>query len=158
MIYDSYSDQDIPIQVIIESLNIIIGSGTMTIAGQNIDSSTHKEFNFYNCNNDLQGDLNGLDQLLSKGGHKEEAKELESMAEDLEQAEQCKSKEEVKKKGIANKLKRLAEDLGNEDSKLHKTVKGIKHGISIAQDIAKGYNDIAQWAGLPQVPKPFLKK
>jgi len=64
----------------------------------------------------------------------------------------------VKKKGIAGRLQRLVEDLEDEDSKLHKTVKGIKHGIGIAQDIAKGYNDIAQWAGLPQVPKPFLKK
>ncbi len=48
-------------------------------------------------------------------------------------------------------------DLEAKNSKLHKTVKGIKNGVSIAQDIAKGYNDIAQWAGLPQVPKPFWK-
>jgi len=41
---------------------------------------------------------------------------------------------------------------------LHKIVKGIKNGIGIAQDIAEGYNSIAQWAGLPQVSKPFLKK
>ena len=49
-------------------------------------------------------------------------------------------------------------DLDDENSNLHKTVKGIKRGVSIAQDIAQGYNDIAQWCGLPQVPKPFLKK
>jgi len=52
----------------------------------------------------------------------------------------------------------LTEALGDEKSGLHKTVKGIKNGITIAQDIARGYNDIAQWAGLPQVPTPFLKK
>jgi len=34
----------------------------------------------------------------------------------------------------------------------------IKYGVGLAQDIAKGYNDIAQWLGLPQVMKPFLKK
>jgi hypothetical protein len=50
------------------------------------------------------------------------------------------------------------DDLGDEDSTLHKTVKGIKSGIGIAQDIAKAYNDIGQWLGMPQVPKPFLKK
>ena len=34
--------------------------------------------------------------------------------------------------------------------------KGIKNGIRITQDIAKGYNEIAQWVGLLQVPKPLL--
>lgn len=83
---------------------------------------------------------------------------LANTAKALEQVENSKNKTEVKKKGIANRLKRIVEALENKDSMLHKTVKGIKNGIGIAQDIAKGYNDIAQWAGLPQVPKPFLKK
>ncbi len=122
------------------------------------DNSRHTTFNFYNCNIGLQGNLNELAQLLIEGGNKEEAEELENVAKALEQAEKYKSKEEVKKKGTHNRLRRLIQDLGDKASKLHKTVKGIKDGISIAQDIAQGYNDIAQWAGLPQVPKPFLKK
>jgi len=44
-----------------------------------------------------------------------------------------------------SQLKRIVSDLGDEDSKLYKTVKGIKHGINIAQDIVKGCNDIVQW-------------
>ena len=87
-----------------------------------------------------------------------EAEELKDAVGLLEEAENCKTKEEVKKNGIARSLQQLAEKLGDEDSKLHKTVEGIKNGIGIAQDIAKGYNDVAQWLGLPQVPKPFLKK
>jgi len=130
------------------------GSGSQFIH----DESTHTAFNFYNCNIGLQSNLNDLAQLLTEGGNKEEAKELENAAKALEQVENSKSKAEVKKKGIANRLKRLVEALEDKDSRLHKTVKGIKNGISIAQDIGKGYNDLAQWAGLPQVPKPFLKK
>jgi hypothetical protein len=53
-------------------------------------------------------------------------------------------------------LQRLVENLGDKDSKLGKTVKGIENGIKITQDIAKRYNKIAEWVGLPQVPKPFL--
>jgi hypothetical protein len=64
---------------------------------------------------------------------------------------------EIKKKGIANRLRRLVNDLEDKDSNLHKTVKGIKNGVGIAQDIAKGYNAIAQWVGMPQVPQPLLK-
>lgn len=146
-VFDSYSNQYIPIQVIVESLNINLGYGTMTIAGRDIDKSTHNSSYFYNCNIGLQGNLNELARLLSKGGNKEEAKELEDASKALEQIEGFKSKVEVKKKGVLNSLKYLVADLTNEDSKLHKIVKGIKNGITIAQDIAIAYNDIAQWAG-----------
>ena len=52
---------------------------------------------------------------------------------------------------------RIAKDLGDEDSTLYKTVEGLKRGVDIAQDFAAEYNKVAQWLGLPQVPKPFLK-
>ena len=95
----------------------------------------------------MQGSLNELAQLLSEGGNKEEAQKLENVARILEHVEKSTSKEEVKKKGILNRLKRLAEDLGDEDSKLYKTIKGIKSGLSIAKDIIKAYNEIAKWVG-----------
>nr|NIR68332.1 hypothetical protein [candidate division KSB1 bacterium]NIU24606.1 hypothetical protein [candidate division KSB1 bacterium]NIU91543.1 hypothetical protein [candidate division KSB1 bacterium]NIV91211.1 hypothetical protein [candidate division KSB1 bacterium]NIW18472.1 hypothetical protein [candidate division KSB1 bacterium] len=102
-------------------------------------------FNFYNCNIGLQGNLNELAQLLKEKGNQQEAKELENAAKALEQVENCKRPEEVKKKGIANRLKRLVEDLEDEDSNLYKTVNGIKNGISIAQEIVKGYQHFAKW-------------
>ena len=104
---------------------------------------SHKQtFNFKDCNVELQGDLNDLAASLQAKGNNEEAKELQGAAQLLEKAEACTSPEEVKKKGIAKRFKRLIEDLNNEDSNLHKAVKGVKKGVSIAQDIAKGYNDI----------------
>jgi hypothetical protein len=66
--------------------------------------------------------------------------------------------EEVKKKGIATGFQQFAKKLGDENSSLYKTIKGIVTGIGIAQDIAKGYNSIAQWLALPQIPNLFLKK
>ncbi len=137
----------------IKTDNLIIGGQENQIL---MDHSTHTTFNFYDCNIGLQGDLNELAQLLIETGKKQEAKELENVAKALEQLEQCKSKDEVKKKGLANRLRRLVENLGDKDSKLGKTVKGIENGIKITQDIAKRYNQIAEWVGFPQVPKPFL--
>ncbi|MEK7286376.1 MAG: hypothetical protein AAB035_03650 [Nitrospirota bacterium] len=102
--------------------------------------------------------MNELGQLLKEVGHEEEAKELANAAKGLEEVKREEDPESVRKKGVANRLRRLASNLGDENSPLHKYVKGIKNGIGIAQDIAEGYNDIAQWVGLPQVPKPFLKK
>ena len=33
-----------------------------------------------------------------------------------------------------------------------------KDGVGIAQKLARHYNGIAQWCGLPVVPEPFLGK
>jgi len=122
------------------------------------DQSVHNTFNFQNCSISLQGNLNELAGIVERKGDKESANDLKYAKELLEQSELYKTQDEVKKKGLVNGLKRIVQDLGDEGSNLHKSIDGVKQGVSIAQDIAKGYNDIAQWLGLPQVPKPFLKK
>lgn len=91
--------------------------------------------------------MNDLAQLLTESDNKQEAKELESAAKALEQVENSKNKDEVKKKGIANRIKRLVEALEDKNSMLHKAVRGIKNGIGIAQEIVKRYNEIAGWLG-----------
>ncbi len=156
--YEHLTKQMIDLNRTLQIFNI--SSENLMIGGQDnqilIDNST--SFNFHQCNIGLQGSLNDLSGLLSENGNQSEAKELKNVANILKEAKQLENKEEIQESGVANRLKRFVDDLGDEKSKLHKTIKGIKHGVSIAQDIAKGYNNIAQWVGLPQVPKPFLKK
>jgi GTPase SAR1 family protein len=156
--YDYNRGRDIYLNVTVNHYNI--NSHYAIVGDENhLTSGSHNmTFNFHNCNISLQGHLNELGMLLSEEGKEQEAKALVSAASALEQAEACKSPEELQRKGIANRLKRLVEDLGDDKSSLGKAVKGIEHGVGIAQDIAKGYNNIAQWMGLPQVPAPFLKK
>jgi GTPase SAR1 family protein len=160
LFYEDITRQHIDLHYVVKNYNIA-AENLMLDGYENqfiADKSIHNTFNFHECNIGLQGSLNDLAQLLVEGNHKEEAKELQNAAKTLELAEQCKTQEEVQKKGFAGRLKRIAEELADENSKLHKSVKGIKNAVSIAQDIAKGYNDIAQWVGWPQVPRPFLKK
>jgi GTPase SAR1 family protein len=157
--YEDITRQNIPMAHTVNIYNIKAenlmqgGTGNYFLNDQSVTT-----FNFYDCNIGLQSNLNDLAQLLKENGNTEEAKELENTSKALEQIEQCENKDEVKKKGIANRLKRIIDEFSDEKSTLNKTVKGIKNGISIAQAIGKGYNDIAQWVGLPQVPKPFLGK
>ena len=145
--YDDSSGRDLPIQPVVKIYNITAENLIMDGQGNRIES-VRNTFNFRNCNINLQGNLNDLASSLKNNGEIEEAKALEDAANALSEAEQCKTPEEVKKKGIVSKLKRIVEDLGNEKSELHKAVKRIKYGIEVAQKIAKGYNDIAQWVGL----------
>lgn len=130
-------------------------NGTVIIESSDFNINN---FNFYNCNIGLQGSLNELAQLFKERGKQEEAEELSNAATILEHVEQCKTPEELKKKGTLNRIRRVIDELGDENSSLHSAVKKVKNGISVVQDIAGYYNDIAQWVGLPQVPKPFLKK
>jgi len=134
--------------------NVFIGSSGITL----IDNSVTNNFNFHNCTIGLQGNLNDLSQLLQEKENIEEAEELTNTASLLEKVEQCKTPEEVKKTGILSRISRMMNEFNDENSSFHSAIKKVKNGISIAQDIAKTYNDIAQWAGLPQVPTPFLKK
>jgi hypothetical protein len=106
----------------------------------------------------LQGNLNELAQLLSEAGHTDDAKELEKTAKALEKLEQYTSPDEVKKTGAMSRLRRLLDDLGDDKSGVGKTIKGVKGAVNVVQDIAKGYNRVAEWAALPQVPNVFLKK
>ena len=156
--YDDYSNRDLPMGGVVKIYQITAENVITESQGARIDKSVRNTFNFHNCNFELRENLNDLARSLKSKGELEDAKELEDVVMVLTDAKECKTPEEIKGKGIVNKLKRIVMDLGDENSNLHKTVKGIKYGVSIAQDIAQGYNDIAQWCGLPQVPKPFLRR
>ena len=153
--YDDESNQHFSLKEPAVQYKIDANTVLLNSPVENLNQNT---FNFHDCKIELQGSLNELAGKLSKKGKEEAAEELIEAAEILDKVKEDTSKEEVRKKGFINRLKRIVKDLGDEGSDLHKTVSGIRHGVSIAQDIAAEYNKIAQWLALPQVPKPFLKK
>jgi GTPase SAR1 family protein len=155
----------------IEQLIIINDpSGNLQFGKKSImdDHSITNNFNFHNCAINLQGDLNTLARSLRTGKQEpdDDAQELLLAAEEIEQVQKLtpktgdeipdEIKTEVKRKGLLKRLKDICDDLNDENSTLHKKASKIKRGIETAQKIAKQYNDIAQWFGLPQVPRPFL--
>ncbi|MFE4076980.1 COR domain-containing protein [Peribacillus sp. YIM B13477] len=105
---------------------------------------------------ELQGAVNDLrDEVQSKAP--ELGEELDKLEKGVNKLITAKSKEEIIQSGFLRKFNRFMDEVENPDTLLGKTVKNIKGGISITQDIADQYNKIAQWFGLPVVPKPFLK-
>ncbi len=160
MYYDEITDQDIDLRKEKDKYNIpegIINYGTMNIGNRDVRIEENN-FNFTDCNFNVQGSLNELAYSLQSINKREEANELKDAADALQKIENIQDKTEVKRSGLTNKLRRVVEAFEDKKSTLSKTVQGVKNGISIAQDIAEGYNKIAQWCALPQVPTPFLKK
>jgi len=153
--YNDVTNQNLPLQPVINIYQIQVSGNQPVIIGGQDNRLTQNIFNFKDCNLELQGELTELSRKLQRKGLEEDAIELAEAVEILEEVKDA-DKEEVKKKGIAKKLRRIVEDLGDDKSTLGKTIKGMKHGVEIAQDIGKQYNKIAQWLGMPQVPGLFL--
>ena len=86
-------------------------------------------------------------RLLRKKGNQEEAEEFEDAVDALKEAENCKTPDEVKRKGIFNRLKRIARDLGDPDSKLGKKVAGMANIGEIAGNLTGSISALAQWLG-----------
>lgn len=106
---------------------------------------------------ELQGNINDLkDEVVCE--NPELSKELDKLEKGMERLNEAATKEEVVKSGALNKVKRFLLDVQNEESELGKVIKGLKYGVGIVQEIGEKYNSIAQWCGLPVVPKVFLKK
>ncbi|NMI06740.1 GTP-binding protein [Paenibacillus sp. SZ31] len=105
----------------------------------------------------LQGDLLDMKEEVT-AKEPELANEFDKLEKGITQLNSAMSKEEIIRSGGLKKFNRFMQEVQDEESLLGKTIKNIKYGTSIAQDIADKYNSIAEWCGLPVVPKLFLNK
>ncbi len=126
---------------------------------QNVQQTNTSTFNFDLHFSSLLGSLNELQEELEAVAP-EQTKEIAELRERLKKLEGTKEEDKAKAKESTalSKTRRLLESVNDTSTALGKTVEKIKGGVGIAQDLAKHYNKIADWCGLPQVPSIFLKK
>ena len=105
--------------------------------------------------NELQGLLNELKDEIGSNieGYENDFKKV---YDNLGKVATTKDKDEIIKSGLLNRVKRLIDECSNADSTLGKFVAGTKYGYAVLADIAIKYNSIAEWLGLPIVPKMLL--
>ena len=56
----------------------------------------------------------------------------------------------------ARRLERFAKSLQDGESAVGKALQSVENGVGHAQRIARHYNKVAPWCGLPSVPEQFL--
>lgn len=105
----------------------------------------------------LAGDLQDMKDEVT-AVHAELIIDFEKLEHGLNKLNDAETKEEIIRSGVLKKFDRFMQEVQDEESLLGKTIKNIKYGFSIAQDIADKYNTIAEWCGIPVVPRLFLKK
>jgi len=100
-----------------------------------------------------------LDALEDTKERKNLEKEIERVEKALKEVKGISSKEKAKEKsGSLKKIKNFLDKLEDTSTKAGKAFKAVEKGYSHLQDLAKHYNNIAEWCALPQVPKLLLKK
>ena len=100
------------------------------------------------------------DDIQELAEHARDEPELEMRLLDLEESLLVASKretpEEVKQSRGLAKLKNLLDEASEKGSAVNSLLTKISDGVSIAQKLARRYNDIAEWCGAPTVPRVFV--
>lgn len=157
--YDSIANLDIPLNGMIQVYNITnhhYHGNIQTLVGRdNTGTITNQNFNFKDCNLDLQENLNYLIEKLTKTTDKEDLEDLEKVVTVLAEVEDNDNKDEVKKilkkNSVSRRLGDFIEDLGDEKSSMSKKIKGVKNGAKVVKDVVILFNKAANWAGMDTI-------
>lgn len=120
-----------------------------------ITSSVNVQLGISNAIEDICRDLKDLSMAI--GSSCDAASSIEEVRQDVEKLKGS-VPDKVKGSSGINKLEQFLKQLSDAESTIVKAVSITERGFAIAQRLAGHYNDVAQWLGLPQIPKPFLGK
>ena len=143
----------------IDKLLNIVAEGLTNKTPINIDfkpiiSVDNKILNNQNVTSAIS-DINDLKLLLSHSSP--EYLELKNLEGSLIAIEKETNPEVVKKSTAMVKLKQFIDKVSEGNEQVAKIIKTTETGIDIFKNLAGKYNSIAEWCGLPQVPRILTK-
>lgn len=98
-----------------------------------------------------------LEEITDDSDATETLAEIKSLSAKVDEFDYADASGEQKKERLG-KVGTFLNQLADPNSKAGKAIAMVKNGFDIAQDIAASYNSVAEWVGLPVVPRLFLKK
>ncbi len=107
--------------------------------------------------NSLQGNIQDLEVIVSRE-NPELIGDIERVKKVVEEIKNVSFAEDVSKSEAMGGLRQFLNEVNDTGTTIGKTIKGVKNAHSTLQDIAGYYNNIAEWCGLPVVPRLFLGK
>lgn len=81
---------------------------------------------------------------------------LDSLRTSLHELEAITEPDTLRRSSVMSKFKRFMEDLEMKGSSLNVALEKVDSGFTIAKDLARKYNKLAEWCGMPVVPSVFL--
>lgn len=121
-----------------------------------IENHIENHIEIYNNNNvfDAIDQVNELIRLTLKSS--EEYFKLKELERALNTIKNEPDKDTVKNSAAMKKFKKTLEVIKTKNSKLGKLINSAQTGWELFKNLAKTYNQIAQWCGLPQFPSALL--
>ncbi|PNI03274.1 hypothetical protein C1N32_16880 [Vibrio diazotrophicus] len=145
----------------VDQLLTIIGNGlsanqSISVANNPIIKLTNTcNFQFSQTLPMVTGAIRELREAVGMDKESELRGELKAIDEAMQTLQGVNDATHISCSSGMNKLRRFLEALNDEHHGLAKSLKRIDNGITIAKDLCSKYNSIAEWCGLPQVPKVF---
>lgn len=136
----------------------------LTVIGNSLEASSRRPITievsptFQNslsvtCNQDIVSALTDIYDLIDSLSPSDEAHMvLTDLAGSLEAVEKESNPEKVKTSPAIGKLRRLLERVTNGNDALGTAISNIEKGGDLIANLAKNYNKIACWCGLPNIP------
>ncbi|MCU4677736.1 hypothetical protein N7931_19185 [Catenovulum sp. 2E275] len=82
---------------------------------------------------------------------------LRDVESSLDAIEHNNTPEEVRRSPAMSKFRKVLENIFDKSSDVKNSIENINKGIEYARDLARKYNKIAEWCGLPVFPSDLLK-
>lgn len=103
---------------------------------------------------DVISSLTELREALNLQGT--EQARLDSLSSSLRELEAINEPDTLRHSSAMSKFKRFMEDLEIKGSNLNVALEKVDSGFAVAKDLARKYNKLAEWCGMPTVPSLFL--
>jgi hypothetical protein len=146
----------------IDQLLCIIGSGLSRQNQVSIDFKPNIALTNdveIKINHNISSTLGSITELLEALPQPNEAHiPLQDLQASLEKIESSNDPDLVRKSAAMSKFRRTIDQILDKGSALNSAIKKADEGWEIFSDIAKKYNSLAEWCGLPVVPSPLLKQ
>jgi GTPase SAR1 family protein len=116
-----------------QTINNITGSGNQILTGNDNTVTNNFVTNYNQASSELLEQLNLLSNKLKVQDKQDEYMQVREVIQILEDNQECKSKEEAKKKGVTGTVTEFIEQLGDDKSKLNKTLTGLERAGKIGK-------------------------
>lgn len=136
----------------------------LSIIGNSLEASVRRPVNIevnptftnslaVSCNQNISSALSGVYELIDSLSPSDEAHMvLSDLAGSLEAIEKESNPEKVKSSPALSKLRRFIDRVKSGNDTVSKAIANIEKGTELVSDVAKTYNRIAVWCGLPNIP------
>ena len=143
----------------IDKLLNLVGMGLSSKQPITIDFKPNVSIqNTIQTNQDISSAIGAIEELLARlPPNSEAALALHELEGSLDAIESEGTPQDVRNAPAMSKFKRILDKMLETGNDINSTIQKVEKGMECAKDLARKYNKIAEWCGLPVVPSVLIR-